>query len=144
MKSIIFSKKNLLAILAGFVVIILLRIITNTFSFFLSLNIAASFSPQDFNSAFTQQPYLTYGWLLRIISYLSLILGGFVVGKIVKKNGWICGIILGLIFVLISILGAMLRNKDISPEIFNLSITVALTFLGGYIGETLARKNSKH
>lgn len=139
-----FSKKNLLAIFAGFIVIILLSIIINIFSFIISLNIAINFSPQNFKPAFNQQPYLTYIWLLRIISYLSLIVGGFVVGKFVKKEGWIYGAILGVIFALISIANVVFSQRDTSLQILQPILTVIFTGFGGYLGEVIGRKNSKN
>lgn len=122
-------------------------------------------SVQDFKSAFTQQPYLTFSWLLRAISFLSPAIGGFVVGWLVKKKGWLYGSILGIVLKIISIgiislifllpislvygphfpseQGQSLTQQNILNQLLYAPITIILATLGGYLGEHLHKRNRK-
>lgn len=165
MTTVQLSRKNLLAILVGFIVIMVIGIITSTISFFISSNMVRTLSVQDFKSALTQQPYITFSWLLRIISFLSPIVGGFVVGLIVKKNGWLYGGLLGVVLIAISIgiaslifilptsliygnhfpagYGQSLALKNITSQLLHSPVTIILTAIGGYLGERLHKRNRK-
>lgn len=165
MNTIQLSRKNLLAILAGFAVIVLIGIITSTISLFISSHIARASSVYDFKSAFTQQPYLTFSWLLRILSFLSPVIGGFIVGWLVKEKGLLYGGILGVTLKLISIgivsltfllpasliygshlppqQGQGLAQQNILNQLLYSPVTIILTALGGYLGERLHKRNRK-
>lgn len=165
MSTLHLSKKTVLAIITGFAATILIGIITSAISFYITINIARTFSLQDFKSAFTQQPYVTFSWLLRIISFLSPIIGGFVVGWIIKERGWLYGGILGVALKLVSIgiisltfllptsliygpnfpveQGQAMAQKNIMNQLLYSPITVALTALGGYLGEYFSKKHPK-
>jgi hypothetical protein len=163
--SVQLSRINLLAILVGFVVIVVIGIITSTTSFFISSQIASAYSVGELKSAFIQQQYLTFSWLLRIISFLSPIIGGFVVGRI-KNNGWLYGGLLGVVLTVISIgivslifilptsliydnhfpagYGQLLALKNITSQLLHSPLTIILTAIGGYLGERLhKRKGNK-
>lgn len=172
MSTIRLSKKIFLGIIAGFVIIILIGIVTSAISFYISTNIARTSSPQDFKSAFTQQPYVTFSWLLRIISFISPVIGGFVVGWIIKKKGLLYGGVLGIVLKLISIAivsltfllptsliygpnfateqgralieqREILAQKNIVNQLLYSPFTIALTAFGGYLGERFSKKSSK-
>ena len=137
------SKKVFLAIAAGFTVIVLIGTATSAISF---LSFFVSF-----------RLGLTFSWLLKITSYLSFIIGGFVVGWIVKEKGLIYGGILGIILKLVSIsivgltfflptsliygpnfpagYGQELAQKNIVNQLLSSPITIMLTAFGGYLGE---------
>ena len=155
MRDIRFSKRNLLAFVAGFFTIVLIGGITSTLSFLMMTNISRVFSP----------PYATFNWLLRGLSFLSPVIGGLVVGWMVKEKGWLYGGILGFTLKLISIgvvsltfflpsplvfgskfpsnYGQELAQKNIFNQLLDLPVTIALTVLGGYWGERLRIKNRK-
>ena len=166
-KTVQFSRKNLSAILAGFVVILLIGIITSAISIFISRQIMVrTLSLDDLRSAFTQPGYLIFSWLLRIISSISPVIGGFVVGRLVKEKGWLYGGILGVFLKLISI-GIVsltfllpssliygphlpphqvqsLTQQNILNQLLYSPITIVLTGLGGYLGEYFRKRNRKN
>lgn len=165
MATISLSRKNLLAILIGLIAVILIGIITNAISFYISSHIVRTTSVQEFKSAFTQQPYITYRWILGTISFVSPIIGGFVVGWIVKDKGWLYGGVLGIILRLISLAFAIVvfllptsliygpnfptdfRKAESLQSIINIliysPITILKTVVGGYLGEHLHKRNRK-
>lgn len=139
-----FSKRNFLALLAGLVTIVLIGIVTSTASF--------------------HQPYLAFRWLIIILSFLSPVLGGFVVGWITRERGWFYGALsgvivqLGLIIVILvsyfflsteikysqsnQVLLGFIAIKNIMGTLLNSAQFIILAALGGYLGESL-RKNRK-
>jgi len=159
------SRKNLLAILAGFVVIILIGIITGAFSFFINATMAHTLSVQDFKSTSTSMPYLAVSWLLKILSFLSPIIGGFVVGRLVKNKEWLYGGLLGVILSATSIAivsltfvlptsfmysnqfpagyEQSLAQNNIVNQLLHPPIIILLTGLGGYLSDVLYKKNRK-
>lgn len=91
-----------------------------------------------------------------ILQPLSLVIGGFIAGLVIKKQGLIWGSVLGgVLFLLLAILGTifgsiidlrMSVDLDYLVSLFpKLPFMVLLTAAGGYLGErfTLAKKHSK-
>ena len=151
------SRKNLFAIFLGLLVIVGLGIITSTVSFFVISNIMRTTPVSEFKYAFSQQPILVSNWLSKIIALASPILGGFVVGYLVKEKGWLYGALLGFILLFISIsivslifilptsiiygpqfppnYGHELAQKNILNQLLHSPLTIVLASLGGYLGE---------
>lgn len=161
MSDIHVSKRNLSAIFAGFFTIVLIGAITNTFQFFMLANLSRVFT----SHLYIQQPYLTFNWILRGLSFLSPVVGGLVVGWMVKEKGWVYGGILGFTLGLVSMsivsltfilpssmifgsrfpsdYGQELAEKKIRHQLLGWPVTVALTALGGYWGERLCIRKRK-
>jgi hypothetical protein len=138
-----FSKKNILAILSGLFVIILLRIIIAvTVSPIIAYNASLNSNAENYISNLQSQ-YSSMSLIFNLISFFILILGGFVVGKIVKSNGWIYGAILGLIFVSFGVVTAILRQTW-HFNMVNSVLNIVLISLGGYLGDKVSKKSSKH
>lgn len=157
------TRKKAFAIFCGFIVIIVIGIITSSITFFVTLNIARSSSPTTFQAAFSQQPLLAINWLLRVLTFISPVIGGIVVGLMVKERGWLYGGILGLVIELISLgfvllillLPTSLIYGQITPNSFGQSLAIGnmlnqilyapmiiiLTSLGGWIGEMFYLKS---
>lgn len=70
------------------------------------------------------------------ISAISILIGGFLVSKKVKKKGIICGVILGIIYMLIMYIFSSLMNMNFSLE-SNSLIMIVFGILGGGIGGIL-------
>ncbi len=156
------SRKNLFALLLGFLLIVGIGIVTSAISFFMVSNVMRTVPASEFKSALSEQPIITFNWLLRIISFVSPILGGLVVGYIVKEKGWLYGGLLGIILLIISIAivsltlilptsmtydpqfpsgyGHDLALKNILNQLLHSPLTIALTALGGLLGEKFYKK----
>jgi len=159
------SRKNLLAILLGFLTILGIGILTTTISFLIHLNMARTLSPENFRAAISQHPVLTISWILRGLSFISPVIGGVVVGWITKEKGWLYGGLLGVILTLVSIgfasltfilptatiygsdfpanYGHDLAQKNIVNQLIGAPLTIVLTSLGGWLGEKIHKKR-KH
>ena len=151
-RAIKFTKRNLLAILLGFLVVAGIGIITTFVSVFF------------FRSVFLQQPP-TFIWLLKTVSYLSLLAGGFVVGWIVREKGWVYGGLLGMALVLVNTglailflllpisvvygpdfppdYGKGIAQKQINNAFLNAPKTILLTSLGGFLGAYLYKRKRR-
>lgn len=158
------TRRNLFAIFLGFLVILMLGIITSGISFLISSQVAQNVSPQNFEAAFSQQPILTFSWILRILSFASPILGGIVVGMLIREKGWLYGGLLGVVLTLLSIgivllaffvstsliygqnvpasFGQNLAQKNILNQFINAPLIIVSTAFGGWLGEKLY-KNRK-
>lgn len=159
------SRRHIFAIFVGFFIILGLGIITSALSFFMTFHLIRDVSPQDFPAAFYQQPYLTFSWLLRIISFISPILAGVVVGWIAREKGWLYGGFLGILLKLISVgtvfltfllptslifganmsqvAGDALVQKNILNQLLYAPITIILIALGGWLGESFYKRRHK-
>ena len=159
MTNIKFSRKNIFAIFIGFLVIVGMGIITSTISVFVVPNIMHNIPARDFQAAFFEQPTFILSWILKGISFISPILGGLVVGWIVKEKGWLYGGLLGVLLQLTSIgivsstfflptsviwgpsipveYGHSLALKNILDQLLDTPTFLALTLLGGWLGERL-------
>ncbi len=146
------SKRNVLAILFGFLLIFGITIITSTISFFIVSNVMHT--TQDLKTALSTQPILI---ITEGITFISPILGGLLAGWIVKEKGWLYGGILGIILILISVgisilpfllpasllyganfpkdYGSSLAQKGILNQLLHSPVTIILTVIGGYLGE---------
>lgn len=70
-----------------------------------------------------------------IIPLFSLALGGYIMGKDSEKNGWIEGLKLGLIIVLLIIIGNLIfSQKIILKDLIFYIILLISSVLGGMIG----------
>jgi flagellar basal body-associated protein FliL len=165
MTKVQFTRRNVIAIIIGLLVIIAISIGISTISFFINLQLLNSTPVEDYQTIYTQQPYLTYLWISRIITFLTPLLGGFVVGKIVKANGWLYGGILGLLLTILSIGFVLIvfnfssnninlpqlssqqihdmTQKNILSQILGVPFTIFLTGLGGFIGERIKTSKKK-
>lgn len=161
----ILSRRHLFAILLGFLVVIAIGIVLSSISFLIYSNAARKLSPDEFRNISLQQPYLAFNMLSKIIYFVLPVLGGFVVGWLVKEKGWLYGGLLGIMLIFISIVIAALplllpatylygqnippnysydlAQKNILNQLFNSPLTIALTVLGGLLGEKLHRSKSK-
>lgn len=162
------SRKNLMALLMGYLVIFTIGILIKILSFVqtqLAINSLQHVSLEALNQKFSEQPYDAFSWLLRILSFLSLISGGFVVGWKVKERGWVYGGLLGFLIKLIGLTSILIiaflpasfvygvdisngaRMEQVAKKIFfafiELPLAVLLIGLGGYLGEFFYKKNSK-
>ncbi len=162
MLNIKLSRKNLFAIFLGFLLIAGIGIITSTISFFVTINITRTTPINELKNALSQQPMLIINWLLRLVSFFSPILGGFVVGYMIKEKGWLYGGLLGIFLIIISLgivsltfilptsfmygsqfpsdYGHSLAQKNLLNQLFNSPLTIALTSLGGFLGERFYSK----
>lgn len=144
--------KNILAILAGLFVIILFGFVTSLFA----LNVLEKYND------FTPQNYLP----IKILHLFSPILGGFVVGLIVKDKKWLYGALLGVILTIISVSsvsltmllspasmygddfpaneGRILARQNILNQLQGAPLTIFLTGLGGYLGEKSIKNKKKN
>lgn len=144
-----YSHRNLFAIFIGFFVVVSIGIISSAISLI-----------------FYTQTYSIVSWTLRIIfDFFSVILGGIVVGWIVRKKGWVYGGILGIVLTIVSI-GVVslsfvlpptliygqnvphdfyrnLAQKNILNQFFQAPLTILLTSLSGLLGERLYNKRAK-
>lgn len=91
MPSIQFSRRNIFAIFFGFLVIILLGFITSGFVFFLAPRLARS-----------GHMIIIFSYLIAALTLLTPIIGGFVVGWHVQKQGGLYGAILGVFLTVVS------------------------------------------
>lgn len=160
MRSVRFSKRHFLAVFAGIGTIVLVSAITSTIFFLLYLR---WFSVMHGESLFTQQPYLSFRWAVRGINYLTLILGGYVAGRMMKERGLLYGAMVGLFLTIISISISitasflptsllfgpqfpgdekrMLINNNLLGQLIDMPFTLVLTTVGGYIGERFGKRN---
>lgn len=80
-----------------------------------------------------------------IIPIVSMFIGGFIIGKKQGKNGWLEGLKLGLIFLLILTLFNMFGlngSFSIKMVIYYLILTIA-TILGSIVGVNKFKPNNK-
>lgn len=80
-----------------------------------------------------------------IIPIVSMFIGGFIIGKKQGKNGWLEGLKLGLIFLLILTLLNMFGlngSFSIKMVIYYLILTIA-TILGSIVGVNKFKPNNK-
>ena len=159
------TRRNVFAILLGLVVIVLLGIVLSVISFLLTYQVAWNTSPQDFENAYSQRSVVTFSWILWILSFVSYVIGGIVVGYRVRKNGWLYGGLLGVVLNLLSIgvvlltyflptsliygqnvppnFGQDLASKNILGQLISAPLDIVLTAFGGWLGEKLYKKVSK-
>lgn len=112
-------------------------------------------SQDDLNQFLFSPPYIYFRWFAYFLRLLVFILGGFIVGIILKQKGWFWGGLLGFIQILCVLLISVglflsLYHKNIDflkvfEYITSNVLTIALTAIGGLIGEifTKLRKRKK-
>src|SRR5260221_7304466 len=120
----------------------------------------------NFFKSHTFSVFTLFGIIASILSILSLIFAGFFVGKKLQKKGFLCGIILGVLyFSLALILGLIfiflpkdfLFGSKVPQEIYlnlrqtqinrlingiplDLVKTIVLTGVGGWLGERFSKR----
>lgn len=159
MAKIQLSKKNLHIILGGYIVILLIKILTVALIAYVNIIMVRNFSVDDFESAYTQQPYFTIFWIFRIITFITPIFGGFLVGRLIKNKGWFYGGLLGIIPTVLSILVTSLifllpaatsngqahssAQQNIINTLIGSPLLIGLTALGGFFGELYSKRSHK-
>lgn len=159
------SHRNLFAIFIGFLVIVFIGIISSAISFPLISHLFRNLATENLSSIFSTQPYLIVSWTLMVIfDFFPVILGGIVVGWIVREKGWVYGGILGIVLTIVSIgvvsltfvlpptliygqnvphdFGRNLAQKNISNQFFQAPLTILLTSLSGLLGERLYNQST--
>jgi MFS family permease len=101
--------------------------------------------------------------LISTLVYTSPVIGGIVVGYVLKKKGWYYGLVLGIIELLVSvslplivfiypvytseISNEMIRQMaqgNILKQLMKAPLTLFLYALGGHIGEYISKKRELH
>jgi hypothetical protein len=162
MVNIKLSRRNLFALFVGLLIIDGIGIVTSTISLFMASNVMRTIPFDEIRDTFSQQSMLVLNQLLRMASSASPLLGGFVVGRLVKEKGWLYGCLLGFVLTITSIgivsltfllptpliygqhfpsgYGYDLAQKNILNQLLYTPIIVVLTTLGGFFGENYSKK----
>ncbi len=166
MVHLLFTKRVILAILTGVCVSICIGILISVIGFSFNIYIARIYSVENYQSTFYEQPHITITWLLKLLGFISLMAGGFLTSRIIKKSGFLYGASVGVVLVLLSISLASLAfilpafslygphysadlaqqfvTKNILNQLLRAPLTIVLTAFGGYLGEKLyGRKLTK-
>lgn len=156
------SRKHVLDLFLGLLVIIVLEIIINAISLFIAYHVTQITPVNEIKDTYSQQPILFFNWLLGIIGVVSPVLGGLVAGWKIKEKGWLYGGLLGIVLTLIFIVfvsypfflptswvyglgypagyGHDVALKNILNQLIHAPVTIILTSIGGILGEKLYKK----
>lgn len=162
-KSLVSS--SLVSILWGLFTIVLIGIIVHFGLVYVNDRLIAPSPSGEFQSSQPRQPYLTFLYMFKSISLISPLLGGVVVGFLVKRKGWQYGLLLGMILVIIS-LGFVITISTLRNDIFGskipqiiiekqvndiystslrkIPLILVLSLIGGIVGENIVMKRNKN
>ena len=149
-----FTKRTMGALLLGFLIIVALVFVTSGFALFII---------PSFLSHMTILKVLSYGF--GILTLITPVIGGFVVGWRIRERGWLYGGLLGLILSVISMLvvsltfilpasvvsgpnfsieqARFLAKANLMMQLTHAPFLIAVTALGGVLGVWAYRKRQK-
>ncbi|MCR4324730.1 MAG: DUF5518 domain-containing protein [Candidatus Curtissbacteria bacterium] len=148
------TRRNLLAIFLGFLVFLVLFIVAKVLVLFTFHQAVLNFPLGDIEGSLSRQPFAAILWISRTLSLMAPLLGGVVIGYMVRERGWfyggLLGVLLAIIFMGIISLGFFVPEsfnpnsfgEIILEVIFYLPLYVVLTALGGWLGEILKNRKS--